>query len=112
MGRGGTGEPTTSSFLWLCSVFAPVVAPLGILPSAISGCLELFTVSLPALLGGQWGRETLQAHKLELVTALTWSGGFHPSGISLGWSGSLAGFTELEVHIMETLLVLELMAQL
>lgn len=40
------------------------------------------------------------------------SGGFHPSRMGLGWSGSFSGFTELEVHIMETVLVLELMAQL
>lgn len=99
-------------FLWLRSVLAPIIAPLGILPSAIRGCVGLFIVPLPALLGGQWGRETLQAHKLELVTALTWSGGFHPSGMGLGWSGSCAGFTELEGHIMETVLVLEPLAQL
>lgn len=93
-------------------MFAALVTQLGILQSAISECVGLFIVPLPALLGGRWGRETLQGHKLELVIALTWSGGFHPSGIGLGWGGLLAGFTELGVHIMETMLVLELMGQL
>lgn len=58
-------------------------------------------VPLPALLG--WGDEEGKLSRLmnwKLWHGQVSRGGFQPSRVSLGWSGSLPGFTELEVLIV------------